>query len=1021
MAPRPQGVARPQAAKGQAQGAGAAAKPQPGAPSGASPKGLDPKAQAARLNAQATQQKAARPGARDQGKQGAAPKEEAPRASEYEEKGEGFGGGMLEDAPSEFPLEEEELLREASSRMFTSAGRKRSIFFALSLVVLAALLCCAAAFCLSKFQKLADQYFCDSLALDATRMAALTRERLDSELRLLRGAAAGLDNGHGDPAVAASSVATDEGTYAGVISYDGSTLAGKALDTISFPELTRVFHGTPEVGFYPDVGLIFVYPVFYGSNVRYALYKVIKPLFLDRFMVDSQVGDGKVVIRNPSGIVVRPRYYDRRVINFYNSPLARTVMVALGDLRENRISAAMPFRNTNGRTYIMYEAEVANTSLLVTGIVDKAELEKGFSGMRLLIMLLMGLFGVIMISGAVLLFLSLEHLWSAAAERQRTGLEKLIYGARERALSFMSKEVSSHMGQILDLDYKILDVARDRSVLNFAGAIRQAGMTLLSLIGGIVDFARIQTGKMEIVGEQYDLATMITDLVKEAKERAASKDVKFVVNVNNALPSRLYGDMVRIRQVVVNLIDNAFKFTPRGQVGLTVTGALSDDNTSVMLRFKVSDTGPGLSDEERERFFSQFSNLNPAKVEKHRHGLGLVICYNLLKLMRGFIDIQSMPGKGSVFTAAVPQQVVSLDPIGNFLDKARSEARRRTETFSSFTAPDARALVVDDNSMSLKLIGKLLQRPHVKSDMSSSGDEALKLMCIHHYDIIFLDEKMPGMNATDILSASRGLEDNKNQDTPVILISSDKTPGARSRAIQAGFTDMIQRPVEQMSMDSALRRYLPKEKLAADNSQQGKYEAPAPESLDAPQHFNEINPSFEDPSEGMVFGDSMGNIGFADSGAVQQRRRPAIAMGGGDGAQEAKPRAEPSLSGAKILDVDGGMKFCNDSLDLYMKFASTFCRMYSDRKQRMDRACQVADWKEYASLMHALRTTSMSIGGGKLPIYVQSLENAANTIQMGGTPDSVKQQSVYYINDHHAKCMELYDELVQEVHRSLNV
>ncbi|MGN0909562.1 MAG: hybrid sensor histidine kinase/response regulator, partial [Succinivibrio sp.] len=844
------GAARPARGAGSAQGS-AARSNGAGAPSRGAQQ--SPAAAAAKLQAKARQgaaksgasQARQRQGAQDQGAKAGDQKKPSSKASDYEENGQGFGGSMnFSDDVSEFPNEEEELLRAATSKMFTSAGRKRSLFFVLGLALISALLAFSAVFCLNKFQKLTDQFFCDTAASKATRMAALTRERLDSEFRLLMGAAASLDDGNGDPEVAARSVSSDEGTYAGVISYDGSTVAGKVLDSLSFNELTKVFHGNPEVGFYPDVGLIFVYPVFYGSNVRYALYKVIKPLFLDRFTVDGPSGDGKVVIRNPSGIVVRPRYYDQRVINFYNSPLARTVMVALKDLRENRISAATTFRNSDGRNYIMYEAEVPNTNLVVTGIIEKDSVEGGFKGMKLIIALLSGLFGVLVVAGAVLLFLSLEQLWSAAAARQRDGLEKLIFGARERALSFMSKEVSAQMGAILDLDYKILDTARDSSVLNFAGAIRQAGMTLLSLIGSIVDFARIQTGKMEIVGEQYDLATMINDLVKEANERAASKDVKFVINVNNQLPSRLYGDMVRIRQVVTNLIDNAFKFTPRGQVGLTVTGALSDDNTSVMLRFKVSDTGPGLSDEERERFFSQFSNPSSAKAIKHRHGLGLAICYNLLKLMRGFIDIQSLPGKGSVFTAAVPQQVVSLDPIGNFLDKARSEARRRAESFSSFTAPDARALVVDDNSMSLKLISKLLQRPAVKADMSSSGDEALKLMCIHHYDIILLDEKMPGMDAREVLARSRGMDGNKNEDTPVILISSDKTPGARSRAIQEGFTDMIQRPIEQMSMDSVLRRYLPKEKLTADTSQQGKYEAPSPASdrSESLQHFKEIDP-----------------------------------------------------------------------------------------------------------------------------------------------------------------------------------
>ncbi len=926
----------------------------------------------------------------------------------YAERGSATEDNVLDETITSFSLQEEELLRHASSEIFSSAGRRRTLFFFIGLLLLAAMLVSAAVFCLNKFQKLSDSFYCDMLSDDATRLASLTRERLDAELYHISGAAAALNNGNGDPQNAISSVSTEEGTYAGIVSFDGNTVAGKALNIVKYPEIAQVFHGHPTIGFYPDLGMLFCYPVFSGANVRYCLYKVIKPLFLDRFMVDRLNGDGRMVIRNQYGIVVRPRSNDQKLLNFFNSSLARTVMVELKDLRQNRPSAAMPFKNYDGRTYIMYEAEVADSNLVVSGIVEKSALEKNMDGMRHLIALLFALFGVIMLFGAVLLFMSLEQLWSSALRKQRESLEKLVYGARERALAYMSNEVSKHMGTILDLDYRILDTARDRSVLNFAGAIRQAGMTLLSLIGSIVDFARIQTGKMEIVGEQYELATMINDLVKQAKDDAALKDLKFVINVNQDLPSKLYGDMVRIRQVVSNLIDNAFKFTPRGQVGLSVTGAISEDNTSVMLRFKVSDTGSGLTDEERERFFSQFSNPGTTGAVKHSKGLGLAICYNLLKLMHGFIDIQSLPGKGSVFTAAVPQQIVSMDPIGNFLEKARLEAKQHADTISGFSSPDARALVVDDNAMSVTLLTKLFGRSKLKSDQASNSDDALRLMRERHYDIIFMDEKLTGMNARELFSLERGMPDNKNTETPVILLSSDKTPGARSSALEFGFSDLILRPFDQASVDSALRHYLPKEKLFSAAVSSARYEEPAQSKNSAPQRFRELGSS---DSSSDIF-ESMESRTLTPGGVPDldfSRNATKSEM------------AEPDLSGAMILDVDGGMKFCNDSLELYMKFASTFCRMYADRKQKLDRACQIADWKNYSSLMHSLRTTSMSIGGGKLSVYAKSLENAAATIMAQGTPDSLKQQSVYYLNDHHERCMDLYNELVQEIHRSLNV
>lgn len=1052
---------KPQQAPGGAAGAaGAQAKKSAGSPGKKAIKpGMSPKQAAEKLNAQLKDQAPAakKAGGKQDARAAAAKGKKDPAGKDVQNSAgkkapEGAGrqppaqkNGAVAKAPDQALQEnaaaESDLsaLREAQEmlpdmvveRLYSADQSFHFLRLVMTLAFFIGLIAVAGLLCIEKLNDFSKEYISEQIASDAQRMSVLTTERVRMQYAQMHDAADQIlyarDQRDIDDSV--RSITHDEGSYAGLMGYDGTVAGGRGLDMLSYPEISQVFHGLPQVGYYPDLGMLFVYPVIAANgNVRYALYKVIKPMFLDGFALDGYRNLGEAAVRCGDKFIVNPKHGSLKLAEMLSQAQTRHGFMQLAEQRRTSLSGASVITGTDGATYFIYEADVPDSPFLVTGYVKAEELLTSYRGVTLILELIGGLLMLIFSAGGLYILLSARQSWDLAAGEARGSVSELVAQVRESAYAFISGEVTSRMGRILDLDYRILDKARDFDILKFAGSIRRAGVTLLSVLNNLLDFARAQSGRLEVVREEYELSTMIDDLVSEASSNCVKKDLKFSVNVSPRIPGRLLGDAVRIRQIVSNLLDNAVKFTARGYVAFSVTGDVSEDQKSVMLRFKVSDTGPGVTDEERERFFSQFAHNMGAAVMHRGKGLGLALCYSLLKLMNGFIDIQSVPGKGSVFTAAVPQAIVSLEPIGDYAERARMLERQRDETFSSFTAPQAKVLVVDDNDMSLKLIAKMLGHPQVGADLAHSGQECLQQLCRAKYDAVFLDEHMPGMDGVTTLASSKEMLNNLNRDTPVILMTGNNTATARSQAMEAGFTDVLVKPVDHAPMESLLRRYLPKEKISVVKPAQTDFSALSPDSLPgsdvvfsdggAEPVMPQQNDAEIDAGTAAAFSNNGPQQMFSDSGVAVQRPEVNNDPGPSPVTRRNAVLDDPSL---KTLDVDAGLKFCKDDLSLYMRFAGTFCKMHSGRREKMDRAMQVADWKTYVSLMHALRTTSRSIGGTRLSHAAEVLENAAQAIMRPGVSDSDKQQEVYYINDHHQECMQLYDDLVKEAHSSMNV
>ena len=389
--------------------------------------------------------------------------------------------------------------------------------------------------------------------------------------------------------------------------------------------------------------------------------------------------------------------------------------------------------------------------------------------------------------------------------------------AKSEFLANMSHEIRTPINAVLGMNEMIIRESTSDRITTYARNVESAGKNLLSIINDILDFSKIEAGKMEIAESDYKLSSVLNDVTNMIVFKARQKDLRFDVKVDEALPDELYGDEVRVRQVVTNVLNNAVKYTHEGSVALTVSGEKVADETgreTVNLVFRVSDTGIGIKEEDLPKLFKQFERIDLVQNNTvEGTGLGLSITRNLLQLMNGRIEVESVYGEGSTFIIYLPQRVISDEPIGNFHDKFDRYVHTMRAYQESFKAPEAHILVVDDTDMNLTVIEGLLSKTEINLDTASSGAEALSLTLGKKYDLILMDQRMPIMDGTQTMRHIREQENGMNIDTPVICLTADAVSGARNKYLEEGFTDYLSKPVESSTLEAALIKYLPGEKI----------------------------------------------------------------------------------------------------------------------------------------------------------------------------------------------------------------
>lgn len=377
--------------------------------------------------------------------------------------------------------------------------------------------------------------------------------------------------------------------------------------------------------------------------------------------------------------------------------------------------------------------------------------------------------------------------------------------AKSRFLANMSHEIRTPINAVLGMDEMILRESTEKDIRGYAADIYTAGNTLLSLINDILDSSKIESGKMEIVPVEYELPTLIRDLVNMIAQRAQAKDLKLELKVDEKLPRGLFGDDVRLRQVLTNILTNAVKYTPSGTVWLRVGG--QKDGGDLLLHFEVEDTGIGIKEEDIPKLFEAYQRIEE---DRNRNiegtGLGMNITVQLLRMMGSKLEVESVYGQGSKFFFNIRQKITRDEPIGDF----ESSMHAHDEAYhyeGAFCAPDAKVLVVDDNAMNRKVFRSLLKSTQIQVTEAGGGAEALEAAKKQRFDIVFLDHMMPDMDGVETLQHMRKLEG--YNELPIFVLTANAVTGAREQYLEAGFDGFISKPIVSEKLEQALRETLP--------------------------------------------------------------------------------------------------------------------------------------------------------------------------------------------------------------------
>lgn len=415
----------------------------------------------------------------------------------------------------------------------------------------------------------------------------------------------------------------------------------------------------------------------------------------------------------------------------------------------------------------------------------------------------------------VMLVIAMIYLFGTDKKaRERDEFRKAKIAAEEASrymsefLAKVSHEVRTPINAVLGMDEMILRESRNRDIKKYAVDIQTAARSLHSIFNEILDSSKIQSGRMEIVPVEYNLGIMLNELVSMVSVRAAEKDLELVVDVDGSMPSVLKGDDLRIKQVAVNLLTNAVKYTHNGKVTLKVDGVKKDDGIFVM-HMEVKDTGIGIREEEIPKIFMPYQRID---LEKNHSiegtGLGMGITVQLLRLMDSELHVESEYGVGSTFYFDLKQVIIDDTPMG----KLELIADKRADEYNYealFAAPDAKVLVVDDNEINRKIIKNLLKETGIQVFEANSGTECIELVKTNRYDVILLDHMMPGLDGVETLRVLRNMDDNLFRGVPIIMMTANSISGARDDYLNLGFDDYLSKPIDAKRLEKLLLKFLP--------------------------------------------------------------------------------------------------------------------------------------------------------------------------------------------------------------------
>lgn len=491
--------------------------------------------------------------------------------------------------------------------------------------------------------------------------------------------------------------------------------------------------------------------------------------------------------------------------------------------------------------------------------------------------------------------------------------------AKSRFLANMSHEIRTPVNTIMGMNEMILreNTANvpshySNSVINYAMNIKVASESLLDLINSLLDLSKIESGKMELINTEYDTEDFFQSLIMMIRVRSDAKNLKFDTQIDPKLPKKLYGDSGKLKEVLLNLLTNAVKYTEKGGFTL-IANVASQAEGNCEIYFAVKDTGIGIKEEDIDKLFTAFQRLEEDRNKSIKGtGLGLDISRQFVSLMGGMLLCDSVYGEGSTFFFTIRQKIIDSETIGEFKEE---QIAAKPDAYSPiFAAPDAKVLVVDDNDMNLQVIEGLLKPTKVKITLAESGHECLNKMADENFDVVLLDHMMPEMDGLETIKRIREM----GKTIPVIALTANVMNGGSTFYKEHGFDDYLSKPVNPESLEIILEKYLPKALTTTVIPEEG-----SPEDADK----NDL------------------------------------------------PEKYRWLYDIPEISVKDGLTFCGMA-EPFIKFIKTFYETIDEKSAEIEHAYNKEDYEYYTIKVHALKSTSRIMGAGALSSMAEKLELA---------------------------------------------
>ncbi len=770
----------------------------------------------------------------------------------------------------------------------------------------------------------------------AEALAGQAAESLGAELKTLAYVASKIESNPEEIDRLVPLLFSEKGARQGLLSIDGRTVYGDAFFLHAYDgDIKKSFRGKSAISFTHEHGLLFAYPVSHGKNVKYVLYRLYPPeAIAERFSISCYDNVGKMLVATRGGDIVVPfPDNDPKDLDFMQREDVKEHYESMHKEMEVSVAAARAFQ-TEHEKMLLFESEIPGTDYLVAGFVPMEKASEGIEDIKLLVIWVFSLLMLLVVIGALYLsrvrvqLQESEELQKAKddAEKAREEAEKASQ-AKSEFLSNMSHGIRTPINAVLGMNEMILRECEDDNILTYSENVRVAGTTLLGLINDILDFSKIEAGKIEILPVEYDLSSVLKDLVNMVQTRADDKGLTISLQFDPNTPKLLCGDEVRIKQVITNILTNAVKYTEKGTVTFSVGfNRCEDDANSILLRVAVKDTGIGIKPEDMDKLFSKFERIEEKRNRNvEGTGLGMTITKNLLEKMGSSLQAESTYGVGSTFSFALRQRVIKWEPLGDYTASYHDAIKNRNKYREKLTAPEAMILVVDDNPMNLMVFKSLLKQTRVQIDTANNGEEGLLLLQDKKYDLIFLDHMMPRKDGIETLHELRAQKRGPNVDTPAICLTANAISGAREQYIEAGFDDYLTKPIDATKLEDALLAYLPKEKI---------------KKAEAGTGANENNSSILEIPETLA-----------------------------------------PLQGQDWIDLPIGLEN-SGSVEAYLPLLKIFYESLDEKANEIESYYAAENWKDYTIKVHALKSSARLIGTAAFGEQAQLLENAGKSGDM---------------------------------------